>query len=278
MEYLFISFAQVDRDIVEQLVGRLESAGYKTWLADEGDRPGEQLSRQTVFAIERSDAFLLALSPKSIDSDSLHEQLRIAESAEKPILSMIVNPVSLPPDLRQVLDSRPVIDISHDLDDGCEMLVKWLEDGDTTKVGETLPAEWIGGEYIGEIQRLPEENDIWIEDGYYWYKNWKSLTSIKAHLTNKRLIFFWDSRDAWKWNKNEWDELGEAFPISLHLIDIGGVGQIQKPKSILIFATSKPFVEIEMLGGDKHKITLLGNFEERLNHLRQVVGETLTRD
>ncbi|HCB49276.1 MAG TPA: hypothetical protein DEP47_07100, partial [Chloroflexi bacterium] len=193
MEYLFISFAQVDRDIVEQLVGRLESAGYKTWLADEDDRPGEQLSRQTVFAIERSDAFLLALSPKSIDSDSLHEQLRIAESAEKPILSMIVNPVSLPPDLRQVLDSRPVIDISHDLDDGCEMLVKWLEDGDTTKVGETLPAEWIGGEYIGEIQRLPEENDIWIEDGYYWYKNWKSLTSIKAHLTNKRLIFFWDS-------------------------------------------------------------------------------------
>ena len=190
MEYLFISFAQVDRDIVERLVGRLESAGFKTWLADEVDRPGEALARQNVFAIERSDAFLVALSPSSVDSDSLHEQLRIAERAEKPILSMIVNSVSLPPDLRQVLDSRPVFDISQEFDASCEMLVKWLEDGDTAKVGETMPVEWIGGENLGEIQRLPGENDIWIEDGYYWYKKWRSLTSVKTHLTNKRLIFF----------------------------------------------------------------------------------------
>lgn len=276
MEYLFISFAQFDRGIVERLAGQLESAGYKTWLVDEVDGPGEPLARQTVYAIERSDAFLVALSPSSVDSDSLREQLRIAERAEKPILSLIVGSASLPPELRRVLDSRPVIDISQGLDEGFEMLVKLLEDGDQVKTGAATPAEWIGGEYTGEIQRLPEENDIWLEDGYYWYKNWKSLTSVKAHLTNKRLIFFWDSRDAWKWNKKEWDQLSEAFPISLHLTDIGGVGQIQNPKTLLIFATSRPFVEIETLAGDKHKITLQKNFEEWVNNLRQIVRETST--
>jgi hypothetical protein len=270
MEYLFFSFSPVDRDVVERLAGRLESAGYKAWLAEEVDGSGGLLTRQTVFAIERSDAFLLALSPDSAEFESFREQLRIAEAAGKPILAIFLDPASLPPELENGLNNWPAIQLGHDLEDGFETLLNWLEDGDWPAMGETIPAEWIGDEDIGEIQRLPEETDIWVEDGYYWYKNWKTLPSIKAHLTNKRLIFFWDSRDSWKWKQREWDQLGEAFPISVTLTDINGVGQIKKPK-LLVFPTSKPFVEIETLGGEKHKITLNKNFELRVNNLQQLV-------
>jgi hypothetical protein len=98
------------------------------------------------------------------------------------------------------------------------------------------------------------------------------LTSIKAHLTNKRLIFFWDSRDAWKWNKKEWNELSEVFPISVFLTDINRVGQVQKPKTLWVFATSRPYFEIETVGSDNHKITLNNNFETRVNSLQHLVG------
>lgn len=273
MEYLFISFSPVDRDFVEQLVGRLESAGYKTWLAEEDAESGDRLARQNAFAIERSDAFLLALSSESIEFASFHKQMRIAEGAGKPILAVILDPMSLPPDLENELNDRPMIEFGQDLDDGFETLVKWLEDGEKPTTSETVSVEWIGDEIIGQIQRLPKENDYWVDDGYYWYKNWKTLTSIKAHLTNKRLIFFWDSRDAWKWNQKEWDELGEVFPISIFLTDIISVGQVQKPKTLWVFATSRPFVEIEMRGGDKHKITLNNNFEVRVNSLQELVEQ-----
>lgn len=270
MEYLFIGYSPVDQDVVEGLADRLESAGYKTWLA-QVDGSGGPLARQTVYAIERSDAFLLALSPESVDSASFPEQLRIAEAAGKPILAITLDPVSIPPALGVVLNSKPVIELGQDLDVGFETVVNWLGEREKPTVGETVPVEWIGDEIIGELQRLPEETDIWVEEGYYWYKSWKTLTSIKAYLTNKRLIFFWDSRDAWKWNSKEWDELGEVFPISVSLEDITRVGQIQNPKTLLVFATSRPFVEIETLGGGKHKITLNNNFEVRLNTLQHLV-------
>jgi hypothetical protein len=165
-----------------------------------------------------------------------------------------------------------MIEMGQDFENGFQTLVKWLEDGDKPKTSETVQVEWIGDEDIGEIERLPEENDVWIEDGYYWYKNWKTLTSIKAHLTNKRLIFFWDSRDAWKWNKKEWNELEEVFPISVFLTDVTRIGQLQKPKTLWVFATSRPYFEIETVGGDKHKITLNNNFEARVDNLQHLVG------
>lgn len=272
MEYLFISFSPVDRDVVERLAGRLESAGYKTWLADDVVGSGDRLARQNAFAIERSDAFLLALSSDSIELDIYHEQMRIAEDAGKPILAIVFESGALSPDLEKVLNNRPIIEMGQDFENGFQTLVKWLEDGDRPLASETEQVEWIGDEDIGEIQRLPDENDNWIEDGYYWYKNWKTLTSIKAHLTNKRLIFFWDSRDAWKWNQKEWNELEEVFPISVFLTDITRVGQLQKPKTLWVFATSRVFVEIDTRGGEKHKITLNKNFEERVNNLQHLVG------
>ncbi len=110
MEYLFISYTPSDEEFGRQLVNRLETAGYKIWLDAEEDGAGDELGRQTVFAIERSDALLLLLSPDSVESERVQRKFQLAENSEKPIISLVVRPVTLPAALEQRLSGKQTIE------------------------------------------------------------------------------------------------------------------------------------------------------------------------
>ena len=98
-------------------------------------------------------------------------------------------------------------------------------------------------------------------------------------LTGRRLIFFWDSRDIWKWKAREADELEEAFPMDIPLDEIKAVGDVYRPKTLLVFSSAKPYVEIEASGGQLYRFNLQENFEAQIDLLRQsTTGRTLTAE
>lgn len=94
---------------------------------------------------------------------------------------------------------------------------------------------------------------------------------VMVMLTSRRLMFFWDSRDIWKWKPREADELEEAFPMTLALDEITAVGKVQRPKSLWLFSTGKPFVEITASGDKLHRFNLDKDFEARIDTLRQAI-------
>ena len=272
-KYLYLNTAHSDIETTKQLTERLEAAGHKVWLG-QGAGGGDQQQRQTEFAIERSDAFVLLLAPETLAQGDAGRKLALAQAADKPIFLLQLRPVSLSPEMEANLAGRPLVDFSDDFDAGLEELLALLA-GKQRGVGEADQAAAIfGGDYYGEIPALPGEQEIWSEAGYYWFKKWKTLVRILTIQTGRRLLFFWDSRDIWKWKPREADDLEEAFPMAIPLDEITIVGEVYRPKSFLIFATAKPYVEIEAGLGEPHRFNLQENFDAHIDLLRQSIIST----
>jgi hypothetical protein len=273
MKYLFVSYSQRDAEIAQRVSSKLESAGYVVWIEPSESRSEEKLSSETVFSIERSDGLLLALSPNAIDSVRVSKELALAFKAQTPITVAILQPVTIPAAMRRLLVDSQSVDLSIRFDEEFDRLLEVLKGGQSVGGGELLQTESAGIDGYAEIPSLPDEKVIWSEDGYYWYKKWRSLTRVKVLATTLRLIFIWDTRDMWKWKAREEKELSATFPISILLSNIESVGQIQKPKTLLIFPSSTPYVEITTRDNSLHKITLQQNFERRVKYLRELIAE-----
>jgi hypothetical protein len=269
-EYLFLSVSHSDLEKTNQLSQKLEAAGHKVWLG-QGASGDAQQQRQTDFAIERSDAFVLGLSPQALEQEEIGRDLAVAQAADKPIFLVKLRPVTLPPEMEAELAGRPLVNLSDDFDAGLEELLDLLA-GRQVGVGESDEAEvFFGGEHYGEMPALPGEQAVWSEAGYYWFKKWKTLVRVLVTLTGRRLIFFWDSRDIWKWKAREADELEEAFPKDIPLDEIKAVGDVYRPKTLLVFSSAKPYVEIEAGDGQLHRFSLQENFDPQIDTLREAV-------
>jgi hypothetical protein len=267
IEYLFLCQIGDQKEMVGEIVPRLERAGYKPWLDE--SQSDEDLSRQATFAIERSDAFLILLSAGAMDSDLVRRQFEMADQGQIPIAALNMQPISMSMVWQERLAGRPIFDISVNFDDGLDQLIDWLE-GDADSITETKAADIFGGGDYSEILKLQDEEEIWSVAGYYWFKNWRTLTRVKALLTTKRLIFLWDMRDVWKWKPREYETLEEAFPISIALSDISEVKPVVRQK-ILFVTVSQAYAEIVASDGAIHKYTFLQNFDENVTRIRELV-------
>lgn len=65
---VFISHAEEDADIAGQIAADLEQAGFRTWYYERDGVPGPPYVRQVAEAIDRCRAILLVISPNSIAS------------------------------------------------------------------------------------------------------------------------------------------------------------------------------------------------------------------
>jgi TIR domain len=271
-EYIFLSTSHSDNEAINKLLEKLEAAGHKVWLSQAAADTVQQ-QRQTEFAIERSEAFILVLDPETVAVAESFRGLALAQEAGKPIFLVQISPVSLPADLETSLDGRPLVDLSSDFEAGFAELLSLLAGPEARMdmdVGEPM-GDFFGGEHFGRVVALPGEQIVWSESGLYWYKKWKTLVRVLVTMTGQRLIFFWDERDIWKWKPREADELEKTFPIIQPLDEISNVGELHRPKAFLIFATGKPYVEIQATGGQLHRFSLQKDFETNISSLRDAV-------
>ena len=93
--HVFISYSRTDRAYVDELTAQLVDAGIPVWY-DYQLAAGDQFSRVIQERIDASAAFLVVLSPSSMDSRWVLREVSYAESRNKPVFPLQLAPAPLP--------------------------------------------------------------------------------------------------------------------------------------------------------------------------------------
>lgn len=75
---VFISSARQDRILADDLAARLSDAGYEAWRAEEQLLPGENWALKIGQALEECDAMVVLVSPESVRSQGVREEINYA--------------------------------------------------------------------------------------------------------------------------------------------------------------------------------------------------------
>lgn len=125
---VFLAYSHVDRDKVRKVYEDLRIAGFNPWIDTENLLPGQMWHAEIKRAIERSDAFVLCLSSRSISkSGFFQKELKIAldQLDERPAGTIYLIPVRLDEVLTPAeIGKFQYVDYFHP--DGPERLVEAL--------------------------------------------------------------------------------------------------------------------------------------------------------
>jgi hypothetical protein len=113
---VFISHAEPDWPVAQELADGLEAAGFATWLYESQGLPGVSYLQQTGTAVEQSRIFLLLLSRTSLDSKQVDSEVVRAHECGKPFVPVLFGISHAEfqqrrPDWRQALGSATSIQI-----------------------------------------------------------------------------------------------------------------------------------------------------------------------
>ncbi|HET9905095.1 MAG TPA: SUMF1/EgtB/PvdO family nonheme iron enzyme [Anaerolineales bacterium] len=97
----FISYSRAHSEFVVHLAKDLKSAGFDVWL-DQLDIPkGARWDDAIEAAVERSSTFMIVLTPESIESQNVKDELSYAIDSGKNILPVVIKPCKIPLRLRR---------------------------------------------------------------------------------------------------------------------------------------------------------------------------------
>jgi ribosomal protein L7/L12 len=106
MAHTFVSYARQDSEFVIDVVKRLKAAGAAVWL-DQLDIPaGQRWDRKIQDALENCNRVLAVISPRSVTSENVMDELSYALETCKPILPVLLEPCELPLRLRRLQHIR----------------------------------------------------------------------------------------------------------------------------------------------------------------------------
>ena len=106
---VFISYAHENSLMIDTIQSHLAAAGYAVWIDHELISGGDAWRTRIVEAIESSDVFLLMLSPHSVKSKYVLQELNIADGESKPILPVLIAPVAIPREMKLQLSGLQAI-------------------------------------------------------------------------------------------------------------------------------------------------------------------------
>lgn len=92
-DHIFISYSSKDRAFVDQLASELRQLGHTVWIDFEGIRGGERWKQSIADALHPSRVVLLILSPYSIVSEWVEEEVRTALNLDKPVIPILLRPL-----------------------------------------------------------------------------------------------------------------------------------------------------------------------------------------
>jgi TolB-like protein len=109
---VFISYASQDVAIADKICAALEAAGILCWIAPRDVHAGKSYAAAIVEAINSCRMLLLVLSHSAIDSPHVLREVERASSKRRPVLSVRMDDVKLPPDLEYFLSANQWLDAS----------------------------------------------------------------------------------------------------------------------------------------------------------------------
>lgn len=125
---LFISHADAQKDMAQQLAEELESAGYRVWTYERDCSMGSYL-RQTAEAIEECDVFVLLVSQISLNSRQVEVELVHAHEEGKAMLPLLVDinikELHKHREWRQALGAANAVSVPSE---GIRALIPWILD------------------------------------------------------------------------------------------------------------------------------------------------------
>src|SRR5438552_3982352 len=80
---VFLSHARKDAELARKLAARLTRAGFKVWLSEDQIAPGENWATKTGKALEASELMVILLTPRSMESDSVRQNIEFALGSKK---------------------------------------------------------------------------------------------------------------------------------------------------------------------------------------------------
>ncbi|HEY8883758.1 MAG TPA: toll/interleukin-1 receptor domain-containing protein, partial [Chloroflexota bacterium] len=120
--YVFLSYASTDRERALHIADLLEANGISIWLDRKSIAGGTSWSAEIVRGIRECAALVVACSVAAMVSPNVHQEIQLAWEARRPILPLLLEPVSLPDAVQYALAGR-----------------QWIE------VGDQETGEWITG-------------------------------------------------------------------------------------------------------------------------------------
>ena len=103
MADIFISYSSKDRQQAEQLTELLASAGLSVWIDNQGIEVSNSWSKEIVAAINDCKAFVVLLSPNSLESHNVIKEVSLASEKRKKILPLELEPITLTDDFEYQL-------------------------------------------------------------------------------------------------------------------------------------------------------------------------------
>lgn len=89
-DYIFISYSWDDRFYVFQLAERMRAAGMQPWLFEHNEKPAEHYVRQLMEVIADAHAVIVILSPTSMSSASVQQEVLYAIDKRKRIIPLLL--------------------------------------------------------------------------------------------------------------------------------------------------------------------------------------------
>lgn len=93
--YLFVSYSHKDSALVYPEIERLHQLGFRIWY-DEGIDPGNEWPDEVAKALDLSSFFLVFVSPRSVESKNVRNEINFAINHLKPFLAIHVEETPLP--------------------------------------------------------------------------------------------------------------------------------------------------------------------------------------
>jgi hypothetical protein len=128
MAKVFLSYAPSDAGSVHQIAGAIEAAGHIVKLGrasiDVVDTGGRLAA--TVFALRNSDVVVLALSLNAVKTSAIIDELTLAEQAYMRVIPLVLESMTLPPEVAKPLRYASKIYCASDFSGGVNKLLRTL--------------------------------------------------------------------------------------------------------------------------------------------------------
>ena len=120
---IFVSYSSKDRPFAEGLVGELRDLGVDAWIDQTGIKLGENWDNAIEEALEKSDTFMLLISPSAVKSPNVQDEASIAFSSDKTIVPILIKNCDLPMRWKR----RQYVDLTQNHEKGLKDIIGFFE-------------------------------------------------------------------------------------------------------------------------------------------------------
>lgn len=146
----FLSYSRLDEEFALRLAKDLKSRGVEMWVDRFSIRPSEHWDRAIERAIRGCRNVIAILSPRSVASENVADEISLAIDAGKPIIPVVIEPCDLP--LR--LTRRHLIDATGNYDLALKQCFDEIENGRGAAMPTVVPEPWMihGSDQIAAVK------------------------------------------------------------------------------------------------------------------------------